>query len=32
MKHGFSLYSFDGHFGEIEGLLLFPETITQYHP
>ena len=32
MKHGFSLYSFDGHFAEIEGLLLFPETITQYYP
>jgi tRNA(fMet)-specific endonuclease VapC len=25
MKHGLALYSFDGHFGEIEGLLLLPE-------
>jgi len=25
MKHGLALYSFDGHFGEIAGLLLFSE-------
>jgi tRNA(fMet)-specific endonuclease VapC len=25
MKHGLALYSFDDHFGEIEGLLLLPE-------
>jgi predicted nucleic acid-binding protein len=25
MKHGLALYSFDGHFGEIEGLLLLSE-------
>ncbi len=26
MKHGLALYSLDGHFGQIEGLLLWPET------
>ncbi len=25
MKHGLALYSFDGHFGQIEGLLLLSE-------
>jgi predicted nucleic acid-binding protein len=25
MKRGLALYSFDGHFGQIEGLLLLPE-------
>jgi tRNA(fMet)-specific endonuclease VapC len=25
MKHGLALYSFDDHFGKIEGLLLLPE-------
>jgi tRNA(fMet)-specific endonuclease VapC len=25
MKHGLALYSFDGHFGQIEGLLLWSE-------
>jgi len=25
MKHGLALYSFDDHFGEVEGLLLLPE-------
>ncbi|NWF54986.1 MAG: PIN domain-containing protein [Syntrophaceae bacterium] len=27
MKHGLALYSFDRHFEEIEGLLLFPGNI-----
>ncbi len=26
MKHGLALYSFDGHFGEIEGLLLLSDS------
>jgi len=28
MKHGFALYSLDGHFGEVEGLLLLPAIKT----